>query len=76
MLSYDSRLHLFPGRLRSCWMGPFVVTDLLSYGVVEIQDPNSGDKQKGNNKRLKQFLELPTEDDVECLMLHGPRNDF
>ena len=36
MLLYDSRLHLFPGKLRSYWIGPFVVTHAFPYGAVEI----------------------------------------
>ena len=36
VLLYDSRLHLFPGKLRSRWMGPFVVTPACPYGVVDI----------------------------------------
>jgi len=69
VLLYDLRLHLFPGKLRSRKTGPFVVTHAFSYGLVEIQDPTTGAKQKVNGQRLKQFLELHTEEDVECLML-------
>jgi len=29
-------LKLFPGKLRSRWIGPFVVSNVFSYGVVEI----------------------------------------
>ena len=36
VLLYDSRLHLFPRKLRSCWIGPFVVTHAFSYSAVEI----------------------------------------
>jgi hypothetical protein len=36
VLLYHSRLKLFPGKLRSRWIGPFVVSNVFSYGVVEI----------------------------------------
>jgi hypothetical protein len=39
---YHSRLKFFPGKLRSCWIGPFVVSNVFPYGVVEI---TSLDKQ-------------------------------
>ena len=39
MLLYDSRLHLFPGKLRSRWVGPYEVVRVFSHGVVEIRGP-------------------------------------
>jgi hypothetical protein len=36
VLFYHSRLKLFPGKLRSCWIGPFVVSNVFPYGAVEI----------------------------------------
>ena len=44
VLLYDSELHLFPGKLRSRWADPFVVTHMFLYGVVKIQDPITGTK--------------------------------
>jgi len=70
LLLYDSRLHLFPGKLRPRWTGPYIVSRIFPYGVVEIQDPDSGAAFKVNGERLKQFLELPSKEDVECLILH------
>ena len=70
ILLYDSRLHLFLGKLRSRWTGPYIVSRVFPYGAVEIKDPKSGAKFKVNGQRLKQFLKLPNEEDVECLILH------
>ena len=72
LLFYDSRLHLFPGKLRSRWTSPYIVSRVFPYGVVEIQDPDSGATFKVNGQRLKQFLELPSKEDVECLILREP----
>jgi len=47
---YDLRPHLFPGKLRFCWMGPFVVTHVFPYDAVEIQDPATRAKQKVNGQ--------------------------
>ena len=55
---HDSRQHLFPGKLRPCWAGHFVITHMFPYGAVEIWNPATGAKQKVNGQRLKQFLEL------------------
>ena len=57
VLLYDSRLHLFPGKLRSQWTGLYIVSRVFSYIAVEIQDPDSGATFKVNGQRLKQFLE-------------------
>ena len=37
VLLYHSRLRLFPSKLRSRWIGPFIVTNIFPHGVVEIQ---------------------------------------
>lgn len=37
VLLYHSRLKLFPGKLRSRWVGPFVVQKVSSHGAVEIK---------------------------------------
>ena len=33
LLLYDSRLHLFPGKLRSRWTGPYIVSHVFPYGL-------------------------------------------
>lgn len=59
VLLYNSRLHLFPGKLRSRWTGPFIVRTVYPHGAVEIENPKNGDVFKVNGQRLKAFLELP-----------------
>ncbi|XP_026419392.1 uncharacterized protein LOC113315313 [Papaver somniferum] len=39
VLLYNTRLHLFPGKLRSRWSGPFLVHIVFHYGAVEIENP-------------------------------------
>ena len=57
VLLYSSRLHMFPGKLRSRWTGPFVVKVVYPYGAVEIENPENGKSFKVNGQRLKPFLE-------------------
>ena len=57
VLLYNSRLHLFPGKLRSRWTGPFVVKNVFPHGAIEIEDPKEGTTFKVNGQRLKPFLE-------------------
>ena len=56
-LLYSSRLHMFPGKLRSRWTGPFVVKVVYPYGAVEIENPENGKSFKVNGQCLKPFLE-------------------
>lgn len=53
VLLFNSRLRLFPGKLRSRWSGPFTVVKLFPYGAVEIQ--GDGSSFKVNGQRLKAY---------------------
>ena len=57
VLLYNSKLKLMPGKLRSRWIGPFVITNVLSHGAVEIQSPDTGKVFKVNGHRLKYYYE-------------------
>uniref|UniRef100_A0A1U7YUK2 Uncharacterized protein LOC104248338 n=1 Tax=Nicotiana sylvestris TaxID=4096 RepID=A0A1U7YUK2_NICSY len=46
VLLYNSRLRLFPEKLKSRWTGPYNVTNITSYGATEIQQISGGDKFK------------------------------
>ena len=71
VLVYDSKLHLFPGKLRSRFTGPFIISHVFPHGALEMQDPIRGTHFKVKGQRLKPFVELPTEErEVECLMLY------
>lgn len=36
VLLFNSRLKLFPSKLRSRWIGPHIVNRVLPYGAVEL----------------------------------------
>ena len=57
VLLYSSRLHIFPGKLRSRWIEPFIIKIVHPYGAVEIKNPENGKLFKVNGQRLKPFLE-------------------
>ena len=57
LLLYSSRLHLYPGKLRSRWTGSFIVKVVYPYGAVEIENPDTGKSFKVNGQRLQPFLE-------------------
>ena len=55
VLLYNSRLKLFPGKLKSKWSGPFIVKEVLSHGAVEIYRGSYDDAFKVNGHRLKPY---------------------
>ncbi|RVW91780.1 Retrovirus-related Pol polyprotein from transposon 17.6 [Vitis vinifera] len=57
VLLYDSRLHIFPGKLKSRWIGPFIIHQVHLNGVVELLNSNGIDTLRVNGHRLKPFIE-------------------
>ena len=61
------------GKLRSKWIGPFVVTNVFPYGTVEIKSESTYKSFKVNGHQLKPFLTNPSLVDVmveETSLLH------
>ncbi|KAJ4724585.1 Transposon Ty3-I Gag-Pol polyprotein [Melia azedarach] len=56
VLLYNSRLRLFPEKLRSRWSGPFTVVRAFPYGAVEINHETKG-TFKMNGQRLKHYVD-------------------
>ncbi|BAB02630.1 retroelement pol polyprotein-like [Arabidopsis thaliana] len=54
VLLFNSRLKLFPGKLKSRWSGPFCITKVRPYGAVTLAG-KSGDFTV-NGQRLKKYL--------------------
>ncbi|KAL6494479.1 hypothetical protein OROGR_000906 [Orobanche gracilis] len=71
VLLFNSRLLLFPGKLRSRWSGPFIIRTVYPHGAVEIENPKNGDIFKVNGQRLKPYLELKSYE-VEEVLLKDP----
>ena len=69
VLLFNSRLRLFPGKLKSKWSGPFTVVSSTQFGAVTLR--NSKEEEfKVNGHRLKHYLgEKQLED--KPLVLNG-----
>ncbi|KAM2994380.1 hypothetical protein FF2_046361 [Malus domestica] len=70
MLLFNSRLRLFPGKLRSKWIGPFVITNVFVHGAVQIQSLKTGHKFKVNGHHLKPYYANFEEHAVDDISLH------
>jgi len=43
---FNSRLRLFLGKLKSKWLGSFVIKEVKPHGVIEIMDPTSSEPER------------------------------
>ena len=55
VLLFNSRLRFFPGKLKSRWSGPYVVTKVYPFGAVDIKGKD-GVSFKVNGQRLKIYI--------------------
>ena len=58
VLLFNSRLKLFPGKLKSKWSGPFSIKEVKPYGAVKLFDPQSETLDRSwtiNGQRLKLY---------------------
>ena len=55
VLLLNSRLRLFPGKLRSKWTSPFLINKVFPHGAVEL-DNNEGSKFTVNRYRIRMYL--------------------
>jgi hypothetical protein len=73
VLLFNSRLKLFPGKLRSRWSGPFVIKEISPYGAIEIFKPGEEDQSfKVNGQRLKIYKGGEMQHHVMALIFHDP----
>ncbi|GJX36828.1 putative nucleotidyltransferase, ribonuclease H [Tanacetum coccineum] len=64
VLLYNSRLKMYPGKLKSKWSGPNIVKTVYPHGAIEITD-RDGVSFKVNGQRLKKYYggNIDKEDD-------------
>ena len=71
VLLYDSKLHLFPGKLKSRWTGPFIFQRAYPNGSVDLHNPNDDRVIKVHGQRVKPYVVQQTVRD-EILLLDPP----
>ena len=69
---FNSRLRLFPGKLKFLWDSPYTVLKACDNGAVVILDPKTGQSFTVNGQRLKHFFENPPSLKVESTKLDEP----
>ncbi|XP_070010110.1 uncharacterized protein [Nicotiana sylvestris] len=73
VLLYNSRLRLFPGKLKSRWSGPFQVVEVFPSGVVEIVSEKDSHTFRVNGQRLKPYVGMYEPKEVLEIHLTEPQ---
>ena len=71
VLLYDSKIHLFLGKLKSRWTSPFIVQQAHPNGSIDLHNPNDNRVIKVNGKRVKPYVVQQTVRE-EILQLDPP----
>ena len=58
---YNSRLNLFPSKLKSKWDGPTVVIEIFENRAVLIENPRNQIQFTVNGQRLKPYIEVESQ---------------
>ncbi|KAL4360715.1 hypothetical protein GQ457_04G000690 [Hibiscus cannabinus] len=69
VLLFNSRLKLFPGKLKSRWSGPFIITHVSPHGAITIKSPQDDNEFKVNGQRLKLYMGAHVERDRAAMSL-------
>ena len=67
VLLFNSKLRLFPGKLKSKWSGPYTVVSSTIFGAVTLKT-DAGEEFKVNGQRLKHYLSREKEKEELQLM--------
>ena len=68
VLLYNSRLHIFAGKLKTRWVWTIHLRTVFPHGVVVIVDPKSNTQFKVNGQRLKPFLTTKLASQAEIVL--------
>ena len=73
VLLYDSKLHLFQGKLKLRWTGPFVIHQVYPNGAVDLLNSKDNKIFKVNGQRLKPYAAHFTADKEDLPLLDPPQ---
>ncbi|XP_056843381.1 uncharacterized protein LOC130495849 [Raphanus sativus] len=71
VLLYNSRMKLFPGKLKSRWSGPFKIKEVRPYGAIVLWNKNGGEFTV-NGQRVKLYMATTPEEDGISVPLSDP----
>ena len=72
LLLYDSKLHLFPSKLKLRWTGPFTIQEVYSNRSVDLINSKENRVFKVNGERMKPYAAQHSADKEEIPLLDPP----
>ena len=72
VLMYDSKLHLFSGKLKSRWTGPCIIHQAYPNGSVDLLNPKDKRVFKVNRQRVKPYAVRHSAEEEEISLLDPP----
>ena len=72
MLLHNTRLRLFPGKLKSRRSGSFKLLKSYPHGDVDLLDEKTGHEFKVNGHMVKHYIHQAAECSKEVLLLKAP----
>ena len=72
VLLYDSKLYLFPGKLKSRWTGPLFIHQVYLNGSVDLLNSKDSRVFKVNGQRMKPYAIQHTADKEEIPLFDPP----
>ena len=72
VLLYDSKLYLFLSKLKSKWIGPFIIYQAYPNGSVDLLNPKDNRVFKVNGKRVKPYAAQHTTKEEDISFLDPP----
>ena len=72
VLLYDSKPHLFRGKLKSRWIGPFIIHQAYPNGSVDLLNQKDNREFKVNGQRVKPYAAEHTVNEEEIPLIDPP----
>ena len=72
VLLFNSRLKLFPGKLKSRWSGPFKIKEVRTYGAIVLWN-KTGEEFAVNGQRVKLYMAATPEKEGTSVPLSDPK---
>ncbi|KAK4713205.1 hypothetical protein R3W88_019112 [Solanum pinnatisectum] len=70
VLLFNSRLKLFPEKLRSKWSGPFEFVRITQHGAVKLRNKDKSSTFFVNGQRVKHYFRNDVDRELEALTLN------
>src|SRR3954462_8948003 len=71
VLLFNSRLRLFPGKLKSRWSSPYLITQVFPHGAIELKNKKD-EFFMVNGQRLKHYIDGEINDGAVALYFDDP----